>query len=65
MQVVGRREKRVVSFTGLTELDTSEKYIFQISHKMLRNVKSLSPEPKEIADKVKSISGRMTFATRD
>jgi hypothetical protein len=46
-------------------LDTSEKEIFQISHKMLRNVTSLSPELKDIAEKVKSITGRMTFATLD
>jgi hypothetical protein len=44
MQVVGGREKRAASFTGLPELDTSEKEILQISHKMLRKLTSLSPE---------------------
>jgi hypothetical protein len=44
MQVVGERETRAASFTGLPELDTSEREIFQISLKMLRNWTSLYPE---------------------
>jgi hypothetical protein len=64
MQVVGGREKSVVNFTGLTELDTSEKEIFQISHKDAWKCEIIVSRTERNC-RVKSITGRMTFATRD